>query len=395
MRNPVAPAIPCALLLLLLLLPTGPFASREPAEGPAREGAPGTAVSGEASEAGPVEPSPGVPARRPGEQPPAGEEHGKRLDPIADEYLTESQTLLESGDVAGALVSILRARARSPGNGKVEKALGDVTGALRSRAYYAPSPVRVGKGIPSPLQFLLTYAGGSGEVPVPGIPVEFDFARGTGVLTGEAVTNDLGIAKCYVESVTEAEEGVLIRGRVILRVDGRETALETLERVYEFVSLSIFDSPHVLLVSVEETGLPPADAVSAACAAIRAAFGAKGFSRFDCAHASPRSDAELFRGAMDLDRPSVRLLGDERGAKVLLLLSVRTAFLSQPTPGFHFHTATLSMKMVDVRSFRLYFQDTREEQGAGPDPETAERQAVRNALAALTADLESYLETLR
>jgi hypothetical protein len=136
----------------------------------------------------------------------------------------------------------------------------------------------------------------------------------------------------------------------------------------------------------------PEDELRAACETFEAAFRAKEFGRFACGAATHPS---LFRRAMELERSAIRLLGDEQGAKVLLLLDVRTAFHSQPSPDFHFYRATLSAKLVDVQSFRLYFEGTREERGAGPNPEEAERQALQNALARLAADLEPYLGTSR
>jgi hypothetical protein len=342
---------------------------------------------------------PSVEPQPPGDapQPPdlGAEEEGRsraKLDPIAEEYLAQAGLFLDGGDVASALTALLRARARSPRNRKVERGIREITGSMRSEAFYAPEPLQLGKGISSPLQFLLTYENGSEAVPVAGMPVDFDFVKGSGVLTGKAITNDLGIAKCYVESVTDAAEGVLIRGRVILRVDDLEAELDQLTRTYEFSSFSIFDAPHTLLVSGGETHPLPDDVPPEVCAALQALFTAKGFTRFACGAVTHPS---LFRRAMELERPAVRLLGDEQGAKVLLLLDVRTAFLSQPSPDFHFFNASLTVKMIDVESFHLYFESTKEERGAGPTPDLAERQAVRNALVRLSADLESYLRTLR
>ena len=382
--------IPIAAMFLLwaaLSVPLfGPplelLASKEPREKPAET---------RHSEAQPGEPRPG------GSQPPAGqdaeeeERRGATLDPIAEEYLTEAGLFLNGGDVARALVALLRAKARNPENRKIEKEIKKITGAMRSEAYYAPEPLQLGKGISSPLQFLLTYENGNEAVPAAGVPVQFDFTKGNGVLTGEAITNDLGIAKCFVESITDAAEGVLITGRVVFRVDNLELVIDSLTRTYEFTTLSIFDAPHAILVSGGAHPLS-GDVQRAACASLEALLASKGFTRFSCGAATQQP---LFRRAMEMERSAVRLLGDERGAKVLLLLDVQTTFLSQPSPDFHFYRAMLTAKMIDVQSFHLYFESTKEERGAGPSPELAEQQAVQNALVRLSADLESYLGTLR
>ena len=144
--------------------------------------------------------------------------------------------------------------------------------------------------------------------------------------------------------------------------------------------------------SPDESRPLPEGALRSVCEAFEAVFQAKEFRRFACGAVTHPS---LFRKAMELERPAIRLLGDEQGAKVLLLLDIRTAFLSQPSPDFHFFGATLTAKLVDVKSFHLYFESTKEERGAGPTPDDAERQALRNALVRLAADLESYLGTLR
>jgi hypothetical protein len=328
----------------------------------------------------------------PGSTPEAEERPGAKLDPIAEEYLAEARVSLDRGEVASALVSLLRAGARSPGNKKVEKELEEITGSMRSEAYYTPETVQMGKGLSSPLQFVLTYRSGNEPVPLADIPVRFDFAKGSGVLTGEAVTNDLGIAKCYVESITDAAEGVLIVGRVVLRADDLAVEIDSLTRTYEFTSFSIFDTPHVLLISGDETHPLPEDVSKTMCGKVQALFSGKGFSRFACGTVTHPS---LFRRAMELDRSAVRLLGDEQGAKVLLLLDVRPSFLSQPSSDFYFYRASLTVKMIDVQSFRLYFESTKEERGAGPTSDLAEQQAVGNALGRLSADLELYIATLR
>jgi hypothetical protein len=358
------------------------------------------APSGESrTSTGEPQPSPGETPQPDGDAPqppgPDAEEAGRqgvKLDSIGEEYLAESERFLDGGDVAGALAALLRARARSPRNRKLERELREITGAMRSEAYYTPEPLQIGKGIPSPLQLLLTYESGGGAVPVAGMPVAFDFLKGNGVLTDEAITNDLGIAKCYVESITDAAEGVLIRGRVTLKVDDLEVELDRLTQTYEFTSFSIFDAPHSLLASGGETQPLSDDLRRAVCAELEALFTARGFTRFTCGSVTHPS---LFRRAMDLELPAVRLLGDEQGAKVLLLVDIRTAFLSQPSPDFHFFRASLAAKMIDAQSFHLYFESAKEERGAGPTPYLAERQAVRNALARLSAELESYLGTLR
>jgi hypothetical protein len=399
MKTPIAAALSlwAALLVPARGLPTELIASKEPSR---RTEARTSAAEPDETRTPPGEfhpsdetPPPGGDAHEPpgSDEEPEGQQ-GLKLDPISEEYLAESQRFLEGGDVASALDALLRARARSPRNRKIERSLREITGAMRSEAYYTPAPLQLGRGISSPLQFLLVYEDGGETVPVPAIPVDFDFIEGNGVLTGEAITNDLGIAKCYVESITEADERVLIRGRVALRIEGLEAALDRLTQTYEFTSFSILDAPHTLLVWSDESRPLPDDLPSSVCAAVETLFKARGFSRFTCGVVTHPS---LFRRAIELERPAVRLLGDEQGARVLLLMDIKTAFLSQPSPDFHFFRATLTAKLIDVQSFHLYFESTKEERGAGPNPDAAERQALQNALARFTADLESYFGTLR
>ena len=313
----------------------------------------------------------------------------KELDPITEEYLREAESAEENLEIAKALDLILRARSRQPENRKVVRALKKIAGSLESEVYCAKETIRMGEGLSAPLQFFLFYRRGAERLPVPDIPVLFDFIEGNGTLTGEAVTNDLGIAKCFVEEISDFGESVVIGARVALRMEGPlPPELEGLDQSCRFSAVSLLDLPNSLVLS---PALSPGTE-GAVCERLVARFKGKGFSRVWCGESA---DAELFNRAFEMDKSSLRLLGGQNAARILVLVDGRTGFVSQQSADFFVSETELSLKMIDAESFELYFESTASEKGAGPTRERSAEQALLNALGRVQADLDRYLEEVR
>jgi hypothetical protein len=318
-----------------------------------------------------------------------GESAEKELDPVTAEYLREAESAEENLEIAKALDLILRARSRQPENRKVVRALKNIAGSLESEMYCARETVRVGEGLSAPLQFYLFYRRGAERLAVPDIPVHFDFIEGNGKLTGEAVTNDIGIAKCFVEEISDFGESLVIGASVALGVEGPlPPEIEDLDRSCRFSAVSLLDLPNSLVLS---PSLPPATEREV-CERLVARFKGKGFSRMSCGGTAA---AELFNRAFEMDRPSLRLLGGQNAARILVLVDGRTGFVSQQSADFFVSEAEFSLKMIDAESFELYFESTASEKGAGPTRERSAEQALLNALGRAQADLDRYLEEVR
>jgi hypothetical protein len=164
--------------------------------------------------------------------------------------------------------------------------------------------------------------------------------------------------------------------------------LEGLDQSCRFSAVSLLDLPNSLVLS---PALSPGTE-GAVCERLVARFKGKGFSQVRCGGSA---DAELFNRAFEMDRPSLRLLGGQNAARILVLVDGRTGFVSQQSADFFVSETELSLKMIDAESFQLYFESTASEKGAGPTRERSAEQALLNALGRVQADLDRYLEEVR
>ncbi len=313
-------------------------------------------------------------------------------DRITEEYYNRALISMEENNFTTALTLLIRAQRRDPENSKINREVDRLVSSLKSKVFYKNEIIQRGKGIMSPLQFLLTYERGNKRYPVPDMPVFFSFNEGEGVLTENAITNDLGIAKCYVESITDFERMITIQARVSLTVDDQFITLNSLTREYIFSSVSPFDLRYGLSILIDMENPVQMEFFPIFCRRALDIFNENGFSTVKCDTAVNRT---LFSSAFAHDKSSIQLLANASRAEKVILLKVTSSFASSPASDFFFSNARADIKIIDTQEFIVQFEGETFEKGAGQSKSDSEYQAILNAINRLNDKLDDYIQQLR
>jgi hypothetical protein len=321
------------------------------------------------------------------------------MDSVAREYYAEAVENLEGGDIARALLLLYTARERSPRDRDIRAEIERVVSSLEPEAVYRKELIRKGKGLESPLQYILTYGTGDERVPVFDMPVSFTFIQGSGLLTEEAVTDDLGIAKCYVEDIRDFSDLVIIEAGVVLQAGGARIEPESLKRQFVFRDVSILDLPHLVLVRIVDPD--PSSAAEAAvplpadlnlCGTASEPFYRNGFSRLSCA---PADDPRIFDRAFSMDRSALALLKNQRNTGMFVLIRLTPAFFQQQSADFFLYQTAAEMKIIDAESFSLQFETSSREKGAGRTAREALDRSLVRSVEGLNERVDEYIARTR
>jgi hypothetical protein len=313
-------------------------------------------------------------------------------DGIAEEYYNRALISMEEKNFAFALTLLIRAQRRDPENPKINREVDKLVSSLNSKAVYKNEMIQIGKGLLSPLQFILTYERGNESYPVADMPVFFFFNKGEGVLTENAVTNDLGLAKCYVESIKDFEGMIKIQALVSLNSDDQFITLNSLTREYIFSSISLFDLRYSISMLIDMENPVEKEFFPSFCNRALEIFTENEFSHVTCDTAVNRI---LFTSAFTHDKPSIQLLANSYGAEIVILLKVTSSFASSPSTDFFFSNAHAEIKIIDTREFIVQFEEETFDKGAGQFKRDSEYQAILNAINRLNDKLDGYIQQLR
>jgi hypothetical protein len=316
----------------------------------------------------------------------------RKGDRIAEDYYNMAMEAIGEEKIAYGIEMLLKAQTRDPGNREIKDALGKVIGSLGSEVFYKQEIIRKGKGLSKPLQFILFYDSKDKRTPVSDVTVDFQFLEGNGVLTGQAVTNDLGIAKCYVEDLSGFKSSVVIEAKVMFSAGESVLEPESLRKEFSFRNISLFDVPHRLIMHVKSGQEVKKEYYPNLCNEVLRPFLENGFSVVTCNYEFHRA---IFERAFDLDRPSVQVLKTEEGAEIFVLFLITGGIISKQTQDFFMSQAHVSMKIVDTETYALLHEVQKTETGAGPSDEASLYRAILNALARINEDIISYVEELR
>ena len=310
-------------------------------------------------------------------------------DAVTREYYTEAQRRLEARDISGAIVLLFRAQRRNPEDEAIRDDLEGILSSLEADVIYRQEVIRKGSNLKSPLQYALHYRRGEQRIPVSDVPIRFTFLEGSGQLTEDALTNDLGIAKCYVEEIGDFDRLVVIEAKVILEVSDERIEIPSLRRQYMFMDVSILDVPHRILIHVKETSVSFSPIL---CEKAVTPFRENSFSDVACAFSG---ETPLFEQAFSMERSALTILKNQSLATVLILLRLTPRLAQKQSADFYLYETEAALKIIDLDTFFLHFQDSGTERGAGRTEQEAEEQSIIQAILYMNQRVDTYLKYVR
>jgi hypothetical protein len=310
-------------------------------------------------------------------------------DSVAQEYYAGALRELEKNNISRALMMLSAAQSRSPRDSGIRSMLNQILSKLEPEIIYRHEVIKKGRGLASPLQYILRYRAEGGKIPVSDIPVYFLFREGSGLLTGEALTDDLGIAKCYVEEIRDFSSLLIVEARVILDFPGGRMEPDSLVRTYVFRDVSVLDLSHLILLHLEGAHF---SFQSDPCTDCVRPFHQNGFSDVRCALSDSSS---IFEDAFKMEQSALKILKNQHRANILVLLKLTPQFMEQQSADFYLYRALAQIKIIDTDTFSLQFEDSSTEKGAGRTAQEAEEHSFTRSIEDLSLKVEQYLKLIR
>ena len=309
---------------------------------------------------------------------------------LADEYYERAELTLEEGNVHDTYINLMKSLDRNPAHEKARLLFDRLSSSLVSESHFMKEPITRGRGMEHPLSYLLFYQREGHVQPVPDMPVEFRFIKGSGILTREAITNDAGIAKGYIERIDEFDQGITVEAMPVIHYNGSTLQLEHLARVYMYSTVSMLEQTQHVYVLFEnpdqDWGAQQFDHLKESLSTL---FRENEFSNVQFHN---MTEAILFERALSLDRSSINILTD---ADTLFLIRVQTNFVSQQSVDFFFSAAHIVLDVIDTNAPSVSFTHEVSRRGAGKTKELSAYQAVVNAVNDMSEKLDIHLKETR
>jgi hypothetical protein len=307
---------------------------------------------------------------------------------LADRYYDQAVEALDQKDVHRALRLLLTSLERDPHHEKAQKSFERITGNLHAEAVYTHEEVKLDRGLSKPLHYFLVYREDGQQYPVKGMPVRFRFLHGEGSLTGYDITDDAGIARCYVDRVDRFGDSLIIRGAAVVETEKEERVLDAAGVSFIFGSVSPLDREQRVIVHLDWLG--NAQRYDYLRQELRAVFEQQGFTRIGFDYVD---DGYLFRRALQGDRGILSALSGSGEPASMLLVGVEQIAHSQDSPDFHRAVMRVSVQYLVAET--PLFRERFEQRGAGSTETEAGDQAFAGAIEQLADILDTYLDLYR
>ena len=309
---------------------------------------------------------------------------------LADEYYERAELFLEEGNVHDTFINLMKSLDRNPAHEKARLLFDSLSRSLVSESHFMKEPITRGKGMEHPLSYLLFYQQDEHVQPVPDMPVEFRFVKGSGIITEGAVTNDAGIAKGYIERIDDFDQGITVEAIPVIQYNGSTIQLDHLARVYVYSTVSMLEQTQHVYILFEN---PDRDWGTQQFDHIKESFSALfRENEFNNVQFHNMAEAILFERALSLDRSSINILTD---ADRLFLIRVETNFVSQQSVDFFFSAAHIVLDVIDTNSPSVSFTHEVSRRGAGKTKELSAYQAVVNTVNDMSEKMDIYLKDTR
>jgi hypothetical protein len=223
------------------------------------------------------------------------------------------------------------------------------------------------------------------------MPVRFGFRRGAGSLTERDITNDAGIARCYVERIVDFSRSVVIEAAVPHPL-AEDEVIEKLTRVYTYGRLSPLEQPQRIFVHFGEPRFARPGRIETLLSGLVTAFEEAGFSNTETTY---MEEPTIFTRAFGGDPPTIDLLSGPATAGTLLLCMVGAPRTTQQSSDFHRSLISVQLRFIEPESRMVTFEDEVEGRGAGATADEAERRAFRRGLEAVLQSIDTHLTDMR
>jgi len=282
---------------------------------------------------------------------------------------------------------------KNPDNQDIKNDLNKLYDSIESEAFYKKETIKKGHGLKAPLQFILSYKEGDNHYPVANMPVYFHFIEGKGIISEESITDDTGIAKCFIEEITDYDKEVIIEAYIELKLNGECHVINSLIQRYTLNSTSIFDLPQTIFIFVDDDkNNIIKDIYTSSCNLLAGLFISSGFSNIRCIS---NVGKDIFNRAFNMDKQSIRVLGNEYNSDIITLVKLTPSFINRSSIDFFLSKADVSIKIIDVKPFSTRFEYSVTAKGAGPDKEKSKLQASSNTMKELNKHIDQYIKILR
>lgn len=307
---------------------------------------------------------------------------------LTDRYYDQAVKALQHEDVHRALRLLLTSLEKDPHNEKAQKTLERITDNLHAEAVYTREEVKLDQGLSKPLHYFLVYREDKQQYPVKDMPVRFRFLHGEGSLTDHDITDDAGIARCYVDRVDRFGDSLVVQGAAVVETDGGEKVLDEVAVSFIFGSVSPLDREQRVIVHLDWRG--NARRYDHLRQKLRTVFEQQGFTRicFDYL-----DNGYLFRRALEGDRGILAALSGSQELGSVLLVGVEQIAHSQASPDFH--TVVMRVSAQYLVAETPLFREQFEQRGAGSTETEAGDQAFAEAIEQLSEILDRNLDVYR
>jgi len=304
------------------------------------------------------------------------------------DLFVKAKRYLEQKDYANALINILRAE-ESGVDDELDYDIGEfkdnLLEGLNARALYEKQLVEIGKGLNTPLKYMVFYMEGEVIYPAFNLPVSFEVKKGKAQITEKGFTNTSGVAECEVNTIESLDENELtITADVTLGLEGKTYSIAKLQREFTLQYKSIKEQTISFIVFEKNIDEIVLNSVSGRL--IEDFFIENGFSVLQGINEHNR---ELFIRATSGDQDSLNEYKNILETSLIAFAHIESVFSSKVSEGFYFAKSNIILNVIDAETNRMIFNSViKDIKGAGNTEEKAGRKAINEAM-------EEFLEKLK
>ena len=310
------------------------------------------------------------------------------------ELLKKAKTYLKNRDYSNALINIIRAE-KAEGDQELDHEIrefkNNLIEKLNARAIYKKEGIEIGKGLKSPLQYMIFYMKDEIIYPAFNIPVAFVVKKGKAQITEKGFTNTSGIAECAVNKVELlVEDEIIISAGVYFEIEGETLTIAKLKREFALHYKSIKEQGISFVVF--EKNIDKVVLNSTSGKLIEDFFIKNGFLVF---HGINENNKELFIKATNGNVDSLEIYKDKLDSNLIAFTYIESSFSSKMTEGFYFAKSNIILNIVDVETNKILFNSIIEDiKGAGNTEEKAGRKAINEATKEFLQKLTSKIDSI-
>ncbi len=301
---------------------------------------------------------------------------------IAKEYYNKALKELEKNNVYSSLLYLYKAKIKNPEDKTIQKTYNDLINSLYSEITGTQEIIKKGKGLKNPVIYRIYRKKDDLVLPVKDIPVRFRFLNAVGRLTEKDITNDKGIAKCYIEKIEEYNNSVTVEASVWIS----DKELTSLTKSFTFYKKSILDTTIKIIIQSEGPNIKTSLTEKLGYA-IKTLLESSNFYDVDTL---PFYNLNI-SNIEQKDQNYIKEIGKETSANVIFLLFFNQVSNLQQSPDFYMKKIEIKIMIFDTKNGSIYLIKSITKKGAGKTEEEAFHRAFQNCLKYITEEIKDYL----